>query len=207
MYRAEHPDWQFQPSLSPSVWKTELVGDHDYKLLMDGIQNGFKIIDPPNLPVKTNMKNYKSALHNAELVESEISDELREGRYMMTHEKPQIISALGCVPKSDGNIRLIHDAAHPSGSALNDFSTTMPKQRFQTVGDALHLMSPGCYFAKVDLKSAYRRIAIHPSNYPYMGLKWTFKDSGTPSYMVDKRLCFGAHNSPGIFHRLTQVVR
>ena len=25
--------------------------------------------------------------------------------------------------------------------------------------------------------------------------------------MVDKRLCFGAHNSPGIFHRLTQAVR
>ena len=40
-----------------------------------------------------------------------------------------------------------------------------------------------------------------------MGLKWTFKDSGTPTYMVDKRLCFGAQNSPGIFHQLTQAVR
>ena len=110
-------------------------------------------------------------------------------------KKPQIISALGCVPKSDGNIRLIHDDSHPSGSALNDFSTTMPKQRFQTVADALHLMSLGCYFAKVDLKSAYRSVAIHPSNFPYMGLKWTFKDSGTSTYMVDKHLCFGARNS------------
>ena len=48
-------------------------------------KNGFKVIDSPDLPVKVNMKNYKSALHDAELVESEISNELREGRYMMTY--------------------------------------------------------------------------------------------------------------------------
>ena len=57
------------------------------QILMDGIQNGFKIIDPPKLPVKINMKNYKSAIHNAELVGSEISNEFRESRYMMIHEK------------------------------------------------------------------------------------------------------------------------
>ena len=67
----------------PKCMETELVGDHDDKFSMDGIQNGFKIIDPPNLPVKINMKNYKSTIHNAESMES-ISNELREGRYMMT---------------------------------------------------------------------------------------------------------------------------
>ena len=60
--------------------------------------------------------------------------------------------------------------------------------------------------AKVDLKSAYRSVALHPSQYQYTGLKWTFEGDSHPTYMYDAALSFGASLSPGIFHRLSQAV-
>ena len=62
--------------------------------------------------------------------------------------------------------------------------------------------------AKIDLKSAYRSIPIHPSNYAGTGLKWKFKGNKVKfTYFVDTRLPFGGKRSPEIFNRLTQAVR
>ena len=61
--------------------------------------------------------------------------------------------------------------------------------------------------AKIDLKSAYRSVRVHSSNWPACGLKWTFEGNPTASYMVDTALPFGSRRAPGHFHRLTQAVR
>ena len=152
------------------------------------------------------MNNHKSTQEHATLVEAEIQKEILEGRYIVTPDKPKIVSALGAIPKSDGAMRLIHDATRPSSAAVNDYLATMPKQRFQPIQDVNNLITPNCFFAKLDLKAAYRSVGIHPSNYTYMGLRWLFEGDTQPIYLIDKRLCFGAKNSPGIFHRLTQAV-
>ena len=67
------------------------------------------------------------------------------------------------------------------------------------------MMSEGCFFAKVDLKSAYRSVRLSENSQKVTGLKWNF--SGTDVYFKDTRLCFGAKLSLGIFHRLTQAVK
>ncbi len=133
--------------------------------------------------------------------------EIQEGRYVLSPSKPQMVSALGAIRKDNGKVRLIHDCSRPEGSSVNDFSPLLLKHRFQSVGDAAHLVTPGGYMAKVDLHSAYRSVSIHPSNFPATGLQWTFKGHKDPTFMYDTRLPFGSKRAPGIFHRLTQAVR
>ena len=66
-------------------------------------------------------------------MEAEIQKEILEGRYIVTPQKTKIVSALGAIPKSDGAIRLIHDASRPSCAVVNDYSAAMPKQRLQSI--------------------------------------------------------------------------
>ena len=73
--------------------------------------------------------------------------------------------------------------------------------------DAVNLLQPGYYMAKVDLKSAYRSVRTNPSSWAWTGLQWTFSGDNTPTFMCDTRLPFGARRAPGIFHRITQAVR
>lgn len=89
--------------------------------------------------------------------------------------------------------------------ALNDYCSSDWKQKFSRVDDAASLMTPGCFFAKVDLKSAYRSVSISNASQKVTGLKWNV--IGSNVYLKDTRLCFGAKLSPGIFHCLTQAVR
>ena len=157
----------FSPTLNLTVWQHEVINDPDCDFILDSIKAGFKIIEPPHINDNIEINNYKSTRKHATLVEAEIL----EGRYIVTLDKPKIVSALGAIPKSDGAIPHIHDASQPSGAAVNDYSAAMPKQRFQFIQDVINLITPNCFFAKLDLKAAYRSVGIHPSNYTYMGLK------------------------------------
>ena len=185
-----------------------MEGDCDYEFLISGIENGFHVVDVNNKPVDVETQNYKSALCNRELVEKQIVTEVEEGRYVIVDSKPVIVSALGAIPKTSNNgVRLIHDCSRPASYSVNDYASLCDKVKYQSVSDACNLVNNGYFMAKVDLKSAYRSVPIHPSNYVYSGLKWTFSGTNQPQYMVDTRLMFGSRLAPGIFHRLTQAIR
>jgi hypothetical protein len=140
-------------------------------------------------------------------VESQINIEIDNGHYKVVSQKPTIVSALGAIPKKDGDkVRIIHDCSRPVGNAVNDFAHNSPFQ-FQKLQDAIDLITPNCYLAKLDLASAYRSVRIHPSNFPATGIAWTFSGSSQQTFMVDTRLPFGARRSPEIFHDLSQAVR
>ena len=70
----------------------------------------------------------------------------------------------------------------------------------------MSLIKPNAYLAKLDLKSAYRHVPIHPSNYHATGLACHFHGDLHPTYLYDCKLPFGAAKSPEIFHRLTQAI-
>ena len=89
----------------------------------------------------------------------------------MTDIKPTIISALGCVPKAGSEeVRLIHDRSHPVGFAINDYAD-IEHFKYQSLDDAIELLKPAYYMAKVDLRHACRSVSIHPNNYAATGLK------------------------------------
>jgi hypothetical protein len=129
--------------------------------------------------------------------------EIEEGRYVVVQDRPVMVSALGAIPKGNGSYRLIHDCSRPSGKALNDY-VDIDSFSFQTVEEALTLVTPACFLAKIDLKSAYRSVPISQNSQKFTGLSW-FID-GKKKYFIDTRLPFGAKASPGIFHRITQSV-
>ena len=86
-------------SLHYDVWYRELEGDDhpDNVDLLQGIRDGFHIVDASVLPDYVQMSNYKSATcsDNFGPVESQIIEEISEGRYIVTDEPPRLVSALG----------------------------------------------------------------------------------------------------------------
>ena len=194
--------------MNKEVWYHELVDDPDCEFLLDGITHGFKIVPSDANLLSAEMSNYSSATTaNKQTVENTILSELHKGNYQLVHDKPTIISALGAIPKPDSDdVRLIHDCSMPQGKGVNDYICS-EKFSFETLDNAIKMVKPNAYMAKIDLASAYRSVNVHPSSYQALGLKWKFDGDSAFSYMIDTKLCFGARNAPEIFHRLTQSVK
>ena len=131
--------------------------------------------------------------------------EIENGNYVFCDTPPKIISPMAAIPKPDGDVRLIHDCSRPPGKAVNDYCSSDWKQKFSRIDDASSLMTEGCYFAKVDLKSAYRSVKISDHSQTVTGFAWNF--NGKDVYLRDIKLPVGAKLSVGIFHRLTQAVK
>jgi hypothetical protein len=190
-----------------AAWEGELVNDPDSVFLLNGIKHGFHIVDQEAEVQNAEMENYSSATKQRNKVEEQILKGIKEGHYRLLDNKPPLISAIGAIPKSNGDVRIIHDCSQPEGSALNDYAKDTQKVKYQTLSDAINLLTPGAWMAKVDLQAAYRSVGIHPSQHKFTGLKWKFKGHKSYTYLCDTRLPFGAKVSPSVFHLLTQSVR
>ena len=181
-----------------------MTDDPDRTFLLDGISNGFQLL--PKEASLAEQANYFSATapHNRVKVEQTIREELQSGNYVISSVKPTIVSAIGAIPKPDSSeIRLIHDCSMPKGKGVNSY-ISVDKHKYQTVDDAVKLITPDSWLAKIDICHAYRHVGIHPSNFLATGLKWHFSGDRYPTYMYDTQLPFGVRSAPGIFHRLTR---
>lgn len=108
-------------------------------------------------------------------------------------------------PSLPNKVRLIYDASRPIGKSLNDY-TSHNSCLYMDLSHACKLITQNCFLAKVDLKSAYRSVNIHPSNYIFTSLKWQFTNDSSATYLYDAKLPFGAAKSPSIFQRLSSCV-
>ena len=199
---------QSPSGLSLAAWEEELENDEDRDFILNGLQNGFDIIDPDAYPAVVECENHVSARPGSPSYKEATAQVLKEiemGHYRVVSDPPNIISPIAVIPKPDGGIRLIHDCSRPDGLAVNDYCTSDWKQKFARVDDAAKLVTPGCFMAKVDLKQAYRSVPISKHSQQATGLKWQFGNNTV--YLQDTRLCFGSKLAPGIFHRLTQAVK
>ena len=186
-------------------WEHELKDDKDRHFILEGVRQGFRITDEDSVAVSAVSKNHRSATVYSDLVEKELLSQIEQGNYIVSSEKPTIVSPIAAIPKEDGNIRLIHDGSRPFGSAMNDYAT-LHAERFQTIEDACKLAKKGFWCAKLDLKAAYRSVPIHSNDYRVSGLQWKFKGDRQPTYLFDARLPFGARKAPSHFHRLSQAI-
>lgn len=192
------------------AWARELpANDPDRDFILHGVRDGFHLVDQvaPQSDSPVFVHNYKSATsrQSRAKVEAQISSEIQNGRYEIVPKQAHITSALGAIPKSNGKVRLIHDCSRPHGHSLNDLASPAPFS-YKQINDAVKLLQPGYFLAKVDLASAYRSVKTHPSQHKLTGLQWTFDGHHSPTFMVDKRLPFGARASPKIFDTLSQAV-
>ena len=116
----------------------ELIGDEDQAFFSDGISNGFKLTPADSSFIPVHQGNYKSATTAAakSTVEQTILEEIAVGNYVVTENKPVIVSALGAIPKPDSSeVHLIHNCSRPNGRGLNDY-IQLHLFKFQTLDDA-----------------------------------------------------------------------
>ena len=175
---------------------------------MHGIQNGFTITQPAENIPPAECANYPSATgpENRAKVESQIREEIAQGRYIVTKDKPLVISALGAIPKQDSqDIRLIHDCSRPTGKGVNSYANP-EKFHFESIDNAVRHISRGSWMAKVDIKAAYRHVGLNPSEYKLTGIQYKFSGDKDVTFMYDSRLPFGASESVGCLHRISQSV-
>ena len=77
---------------------------------------------------------------------------------------------MSVVPKKHSTERgIIYHLSYPEGDSLNDYIPKDPYSlQYVRVDDAIRIirsLGPGSFMAKTDLKSAFRLIPVHPSNW------------------------------------------
>jgi len=109
---------------------------------------------------------------------------------------PQVqISHFGIIPKGlTGRWRLIVDLSFRKGQSVNE---GIPKHlrslKYVTLSEAIKgiiQLGQGALLAKIDIKSAFRLIPVHPADRYMLGMKW-----GDVVY-IDTCLPFGLHLAP-----------
>ena len=155
---AEHPDREFV----------------DY--LTSGLELGFRVGFRQGSSLSSATRNMHSASLHPSVVDGYIGAEVQEGRMLGPFPPGAIdglhINRMGVVPKghTPGKWRLITDLSHPDGSSVNSgipsdlcalkyISVAHVAQTAQRLGE-------GSMLAKLDIKSAYRLIPVHPLAHP-----------------------------------------
>ena len=150
------------------------------QFLICGFQNGSPIhYDGPGNAMMA--PNLLSAHQHPEVVDQYIEKELSSGRLVGPFPSSPFpyfrVSPLGVVPKkSPGGFRLIQHLSYPSGASVNDY---IPPEHtsvtYARVDDAVRLITRsglGSFFAKTDIKSAFRIIPIRPEDCHLLGMRW-----------------------------------
>ena len=131
------------PGLNLEAWRLELATDPDREFVLNGVINGFDIVDKDVHIVSGEVANHPSASPehgNYEAVKQQVLSEISDGNYVVCDNKPLLISPLGAIPKPPGGVHLIHDCSRPVGNALNDHATLDCSQKFETLDDATSLI-------------------------------------------------------------------
>ena len=116
------------------------------------------------------------------------------------------INRFGVIPKPHqlGKWRLIVDLSHPEGRSVNDgISSDLCTLQYTRVDDVVRQLlqlGPGALMAKLDIKSTYRIVPVHPQDRFLLGMRWN------DHIYVDRVLLFGLRSAPKIFSALADAL-
>lgn len=154
--------------------------------------------------------NSRAALLNPDTVEAKIQKELEMRRIAGPFKEPPFknfkCSPLSIREKSTpGQYRLLHNLSYPYDDKLvnHNIPTEHSKVKYATLQDAISIiqhLSPGFYLAKSDIKSAFRIVPLHSSQYHLMGFKWN------GLYYFDRCLAMGLSSSCQIFEAISSAI-
>jgi hypothetical protein len=214
---SSQPSLAAAPAVTPLRWQAfqhflrshpdqsmvaELVHD-----LQHGVRVGYtgprdKFRPAPNLPI---------APEHCAFVDEEIAKEVELGRRIGPFDAPPfpnlMVSPIGVVTKKLSiKLRMIHHLSWPRGSfadsdSINEhISAEESETVLQSFDDAVRLLAAlppvsaasaakPILLSKVDIKSAYRLVPVHPDDWPLLGMQWRGK------YYYDNVLVFGLSSS------------
>ena len=186
-----HPDRRFADCISQGVWEGFRIG-FDYTSRRESAS-----------------RNMRSTVEHPEAVYRYLEDECSKGRVLgpfPPSSVPQVhVSRLGVVPKKGiDKWRLILDLSSPEGRSVNDgIRPELCSLSYVSVDDAARMATragQGALLAKVDIKSAYRLVPVHPEDRLLLGMAWN------GAVFVDTVLPFGLRSAPKIFTALADAL-
>ena len=178
---------------------------------LQGLTHGFRIgYTGPRGDLKSTKRNLQSALYHPEVVDQYLATEVRENRIAGPFPSGTIpaahISRFGVIPKAHqpNKWRLIVDLSHPQGKSVND---GIPKElcsmTYITIDDAVQRimgLGRGTLMAKIDIKSAFRLIPVHPADRHLLAMAWR------DVIYIDTCLPFGLRSAPKLFNILADLL-
>jgi len=200
--------------LVASNWVTMLQdhpNQHLVTFFITGINNGFRIgfNHPPGSLVSAK-KNLLGATQHPRVVSQYLAEEKAHHRIAGPFHPDLIpdshVSRFGVIPKNHqpNKWRLIVDLSHPSGHSIND---GIPKDlcslTYITVDKAMEQIKSlgrGTLLAKIDIKSAFRLLPVHPADRHLLAMKWNNQ------LYVDTCLPFGLRSAPKLFNILADLL-
>ena len=198
----------------PEAWRRLLVGytpdDPCYTtdVLVAGITRGSYVRFEGDRSASPVVRNHPDARHHSAETAELILQEVRLGRLMGPFDPLHLplphtrLSPLNIVPKKE-SWRLINDLSSPDGNSVNDGIYHMPT-RWQLIEHALQLITDagvGCHLGKMDVKSAYRLLPIHPTDWHLFGC------TVEGLCFIDTFLPFGGRSSGCIWERYAQTMQ
>ena len=200
--------------LDASNWKKLLV-DHPNRPLVNffisGITEGFRIgFKEQSTPLKSAKQNLSCALQHPDTVENYLTEEIALGRVAGPFQKSSVpqahVSRFGVIPKhhQPNKWRLIVDLSHPTSGSIN---AGIPKElcslKYITVDSAIDQIKctgRGALLAKIDIKSAFRLLPVHPADRHLLSMRWR------KQIFVDTCLPFGLRSAPKLFNVLADLL-
>ena len=150
---------------------------------------------------------------NPRVVDDYLAGECKLGRVVgllstadMTASAPIHTSRFGVIPKGHqtGKWRLIVDLSAPKGASVNDgIRPELCSLTYVSVDDAVRIvlrLGRGCRIAKLDIKSTYRIVPVHPVDRPLLGMRWN------KGLYVDTALSFGLRSAPKLFNAVVDAL-
>ena len=143
------------------------------------------------------------------LIAEYLDEERRLGRVvgpLNPAEFPRVhYSPMGLVPKgSSGKFRLIVDLSSPHGGSVNDGIgpewCSLEYVSVDSVAVVVARLGRGTILAKVDIRSAYRLVPVHPDDRWLLGMSWENE------LFVDTVLPFGLRSAPKIFTAVADAI-
>ena len=199
--------------LSAQAWFTMLQNYPDPSLIqfiLDGICQGFRIgFTRPQSSLKSARNNLEGAQQHPDVVSDYLHSEVVMGRVVGPFSPRAIphvhISRFGVIPKGHmGKWRLIVDLSHPKDHSINDgISKPLCSLKYVTIDDAIKeiiQLGQGALLAKIDIKSAFRLLPVHPADRNMLGMRWN------DGVYIDTCLPFGLRSAPKLFNILADML-
>ena len=178
---------------------------------LTGIAHGFRIgFIPSSTSLNPAAQNLEGASSHPQVVEEYLREEVSLGR-VIGPLPPLLqtsfhISRFGVIPKGHqpNKWRLIVDLSFPKGHSIND---GIPKHlcllKYISIDNAIQKIlsqGRGAMLAKIDVKSAFRLLPVHPLDRHLLGMSWN------NALYIDTCLPFGLRPAPKLFNLLADFL-
>jgi len=181
------------------------------ELFITGLTEEFRIgFKEQSKPLGSVKHNLSCALQHPDTVKNYLAEEITLGWVVGPFPNSLVsqvqVSWYGVIPKNHqpNKWRLIVDLSHPiNGSVNGGIPKLLCSLKYITIDSAIeHIqqIGQGVLLAKIDIKSAFRLLPVHPADRHLLAMRWD------QLIFVNKCLPFGLRSTPKLFNVLADLL-